>query len=55
MAANTGVATRRLFAEVAHVELATDLQADDEEEQGDQPVVDPVAEVERQFLGAKAE
>ena len=41
------------FAQVAHVELATDLQADDEEEEGDQTVVDPVAEVERQFAGCQ--
>ena len=43
------------FAQVAHVELATDLEADYEEEQGDQTVVDPVAEVERQFVGTEAE
>ena len=34
------------FAQLAHVELAPDLQADDEEEERHQPVVDPVAQLQ---------
>ena len=35
------------LAQLAHVELAPDLEADDEEEERHQAVVDPVAEVQR--------
>ena len=40
------------FAQLAHVELATDLETGDEEEERHQPVVDPVAEIERKLAAA---
>ena len=42
------------LAQLAHVELAPDLEADDEEEEGHQPVVDPVAQLERDAGGPEA-
>ena len=40
-------------AQLAHHQLALDLQPDDEEEHRHQPVVDPVVQVQRPQLGAQ--
>ena len=37
------------LAQLAHVELAADLEPDDEEEERHQPVVDPVPQIEREL------
>ena len=41
------------LAQLPHVELAPDLEPDDEEEERHQPVVDPVQQVERQLVVAE--
>ena len=51
--ANTRQRDAPALAQLAHVELAPRLQADDEEEEHHQPVVDPVAQVFRQRRGRR--
>ena len=38
------------FAQLAHVELTPDLETGDEEEERHQPIVDPVPQVEHEFV-----
>ena len=54
-AAIAGSAARRRLAELAVDELALDLQADDEEEDGHQAVVDPLPEVEVEDVVAEVD
>ena len=44
-AATTGIASAAALAQLAEVELALGLEADDEEEERHQALVDPVAQV----------
>ena len=50
-AASAGSAAVRGVLQAAVDDLALDLEPDDEEEHGHQPVVDPVVQVERAELG----
>ena len=56
-AANTGRAARAELAQLARVDLAPDLEPDDEEEDHHQAVVDPEVQIalEREPAGAKAD
>ena len=43
------------FPQLSHVELTADLEADDEEEERHESVVDPAAEIQRQVVGPQAD